>query len=171
MACRVSEGGTVKTYTLPICKPTVLVCDNANAQVASCARARGAVQSLSPAACKPAVQPSNAKRTEKSCRGGAGSLFGRMTGSNPHCFARRENFPLLESIKFQQTMAGQHGGRRKGAGRPLGSRNRPRLIHGLPETNDPLQWLLALMNHPGAPLRLRLRCAVVLLDYWHTRKG
>ena len=33
--CRVSEGGgTVKTYTLPICKPTVLVCDNANAQLA-----------------------------------------------------------------------------------------------------------------------------------------
>ena len=61
------------------------------------------------------------------------------------------------------------GGRRKGAGRPLGSRNRPRLIHGLPETNDPLQWLLALMNHPGAPLRLRMACAVALLPYFHER--
>ena len=39
MACRVSEGGgTVKTYTLPICKPTVLVCDNANAQLVVRAR-------------------------------------------------------------------------------------------------------------------------------------
>ena len=63
------------------------------------------------------------------------------------------------------------GGRRAGAGRPLGSRNKPRLIHGLPETNDPLQWLLALMNHPGAPLRLRMACAVALLPYFHTRKG
>ena len=63
------------------------------------------------------------------------------------------------------------GGRRAGAGRPLGSRNRPRLIHGLPETNDPLEWLLAMMNHPGAPLRVRVACAVGLLPYFHTRKG
>ena len=92
-------------------------------------------------------------------------MFGRMTGSNPHCFARRENFPLLKSIKFQQ-MTG-HGGRRKGAGRPVGSRNRPRLIHGLPETDCPLQWLLALMNHPGAPLRLRMAAAKALMPFMH----
>ena len=41
--------------------------------------------------------------------------------------------------------------------------------HQLPETNDPLQWLLALMNHPGAPLRLRMACAVALLPYFHER--
>ena len=63
------------------------------------------------------------------------------------------------------------GGARPGAGRPVGSRNRPVLVHGLPETHDPLQWLLALMNHPGAPLRLRMACAVALLPYLHTRKG
>lgn len=96
--------------------------------------------------------------------------FGSLKTRTPHVLARRENFPLLKSIKFQQIMAG-HGGRRKGAGRPLGSRNRPRLIHGLPETNDPLEWLLALMNHPGAPLRVRVACAVVLLPYVHTRMG
>ena len=61
------------------------------------------------------------------------------------------------------------GGRREGAGRPLGSRNKPRLIHGLPETADPLQWLLALMNHPGAPLRLRMSAAKALLPYFHAR--
>ena len=77
-------------------------------------------------------------------------------------------FPILKSIKFQQIMAG-HGGRRKGAGRPLGSRNRPRLIHGLPETNDPLEWLMALMNHPGAPLRLRMSAAKALLPHCHER--
>lgn len=61
-------------------------------------------------------------------------------------------------------MAGNgHGGRRPGAGRPLGSRNRPRLIPGLPETADPAAWLLAMMNSPAAPLRLRMACAVALL--------
>ena len=63
------------------------------------------------------------------------------------------------------------GGRRKGAGRPLGARNKPRLIDGLPETADPLQWLLAAMNHEALPLRVRLACAVALLPYFHTRKG
>ena len=63
------------------------------------------------------------------------------------------------------------GGRREGAGRPLGSRNKPRLIHGLPETADPLQWLLNAMRHEALPLRLRMACAVALLPYCHTRKG
>ena len=63
------------------------------------------------------------------------------------------------------------GGRRKGAGRPAGARNRPVLVHGLPETADPLQWLLAAMNHEALPLRVRMACAVALLPYWHIRKG
>jgi hypothetical protein len=33
-----------------------------------------------------------------------------------------------------------------------------------------MQWLLALMNHPGAPLRLRMNAAKALLPYCHTRK-
>jgi hypothetical protein len=57
------------------------------------------------------------------------------------------------------------GGRRKGAGRPPGSRNKPRLIHGLPETGDPAAWLLALVNHTAAPLRLRVNAAKALLPY------
>ena len=67
-------------------------------------------------------------------------------------------------------MAG-HGGRRKGAGRPPGARNKPRLIRGLPETSDPLQWLLALVNHTAAPLRVRVNAAKALMPYCHTRKG
>ena len=59
------------------------------------------------------------------------------------------------------------GGRRAGAGRPLGSRNKPRLIHGLPETSDPLQWLLAAMNHEALPLRLRMACARTLMPFMH----
>ena len=59
------------------------------------------------------------------------------------------------------------GGRRKGAGRPLGSRNKPRLIHGLPETADPLQWLLNAMRHEALPLRLRMACAKALMPFMH----
>ena len=59
------------------------------------------------------------------------------------------------------------GGVRAGAGRPLGSRNKPRLIAGLPVKQCPLLWLLALMNHEAAPMRLRVRAAVILLPYVH----
>lgn len=70
-------------------------------------------------------------------------------------------FPY-QRIKFQQ-MA-QHGGRRKGAGRPVGAKNKPVLIHGLPETPDPLEWLKNAMSHESMPLRLRIACAVALLN-------
>ena len=61
------------------------------------------------------------------------------------------------------------GGARPGAGRPPGSRNRPRLIDTLPATDCPLQWLLALMNHQAAPMRLRVSAAVALLPYCHAK--
>lgn len=64
---------------------------------------------------------------------------------------------------------GTHGGRRAGAGRPLGSRNAPRLLPSLPKTGDPLQWLLALMQCQAAPLRLRLDAARAVLPYQHNR--
>ena len=59
------------------------------------------------------------------------------------------------------------GGRRKGAGRPAGARNRPVLVHGLPETADPLQWLLNAMNHEALPLRVRLAAAKALMPFMH----
>jgi hypothetical protein len=71
----------------------------------------------------------------------------------------------LKSIKFQQ-MAG-HGGRRKGAGRPAGSRNKPRLIDGLPITDCPAKWLLALVNHTAVPLRVRVNAAKALMPFMH----
>ena len=75
----------------------------------------------------------------------------------------------MKTIKFQQ-MAAQHGGRRKGAGRPAGSRNKPRLTDALPAVDCPLQWLLALMNHDAAPMRLRVNAAKALLPYWGAEK-
>ena len=58
------------------------------------------------------------------------------------------------------------GGRRAGAGRPLGSRNKPRLIGGLPETADPLEWLQALVNRTDVPMRIRFSAARALLPYY-----
>ena len=136
----------------------------------ACRVSEGAVQSLSRPACKPAVQPSDPKRPEKSAGVGGGLNFGSLRPTTPHVLARRENFPLLKSIKFQQIMA-EHGGRRKGAGRPVGSRNRPRLTDALPAVDCPLQWLHNAMNCAALPLRLRMACAVALLPYFHTRKG
>lgn len=81
------------------------------------------------------------------------------------------NRPVPHSDKKQpmpkQTSSTGWGGRREGAGRPLGSRNKPRLIHGLPETADPLQWLLNAMRHEALPLRLRMACAKALMPFMH----
>ena len=63
------------------------------------------------------------------------------------------------------------GGRRKGAGRPPGSRNKPTLIGGgLPVTADPLLWLLGLVNSDHAPLRVRVYAARALMPFMHPRK-
>ena len=59
------------------------------------------------------------------------------------------------------------GGRRKGAGRPVGSRNRPVLVLGLPQTGDPVAWLLAAMNNPGFTLRQRVKIASTLMPFMH----
>ena len=85
-------------------------------------------------------------------------------GNHPACHAQKKP-PMKKTIK---TVNGW-GGRRKGAGRPAGTRNKPRLIHGLPETDDPLQWLLALMAHESATLRQRMAAAKALMPYMHLR--
>lgn len=58
------------------------------------------------------------------------------------------------------------GGARPGAGR----KSRPPLLVHLPETADPLRWLLAAMNHEALPLRLRADVAAFLLPYCRARK-
>ena len=68
----------------------------------------------------------------------------------------------------QQMTKGTHGGRRAGAGRP---HNLPVLLSGLPLTDCPMVWLLALVNHEAAPLRLRVVAARALMPYQHKRAG
>ena len=93
-------------------------------------------------------------------------------------FRMHRKYPHFES---NQQMAGKPGrsggarknagGRRAGAGRPLGSRNRPHLIADLPVTDSPAVWLLALMNRPDVRLRMRMHAAKTLLPYLHARPG
>ena len=84
--------------------------------------------------------------------------------------SRAENSSLLKTIKKHQ-MPARHGGRRAGAGRPLGTRNAPRLLPTLPKTGDPLQWLLNLMQCQAAPLALRVAAARAALPYQGTHAG
>ena len=93
----------------------------------------------------------------------------RKSGScrawKPTCSSRREKIPYEKNNQVMHANKGTHGGRRRGAGRPAGSRNKPRLLAGLPVTDDALLWLLALMNDDAAPMRLRVNAAVTLLPY------
>ena len=62
----------------------------------------------------------------------------------------------------------KRGGARPGAGRP---KNEPLLLPDLPITNDPLTFLLALMNDAAADSRTRLSAATACLPYCHARIG
>jgi len=41
------------------------------------------------------------------------------------------------------------------------------LVHGLPITDCPAKWLLALVNHTAAPLRVRVNAAKALMPFMH----
>jgi len=43
------------------------------------------------------------------------------------------------------------------------------LVDGLPVTDSPRAWLLALVNHTAAPMRLRVAAAKALMPYMHHR--
>jgi hypothetical protein len=68
-----------------------------------------------------------------------------------------------------------HGGRREGAGRPPGARNKPRFE--LPEQREhyahvrtPLDFMLAVMRDPLADLRRRDRAAKAAAPFVHAKK-
>ena len=60
----------------------------------------------------------------------------------------------------------RRGGVRPGAGRP---KSGPVLLPNLPATNDPLAFLLALVNESAADMRPRLNAAVAAMPYVHTK--
>ena len=64
------------------------------------------------------------------------------------------------------------GGARPGAGRPKGTKRKPRAAElGAPyaDAHSPIEYLLELMRDPGAAAQRRDRAAVALLPYCHTR--
>lgn len=60
-----------------------------------------------------------------------------------------------------------HGGARPGAGRPA---NPPTLLT-VPDTSDPVQFMLSVMRDTTADARLRLDAAKALMPFMHIRKG
>ena len=98
--------------------------------------------------------------------------WGRRWGAVQSLQLAKASNPIASHSRKKSGMEKQSsstgwGGRRKGAGRPVGSRNRPVLVHGLPQTGDPVAWLLAAMNNPGFTLRQRVKIASTLMPFMH----
>jgi hypothetical protein len=69
-----------------------------------------------------------------------------------------------------------HGGKRAGAGRPIGAQNKPRFE--LPEQREhyanvetPLDYLLAVMRDPLADLKRRDKAAKAAASYCHEKQA
>lgn len=62
---------------------------------------------------------------------------------------------------------GKSGGARRGAGRP---KNQPMLID-VPNSNDPLTFLVSVMNNQSADSRLRIDAAKALMPFVHRKLG
>jgi len=88
MACRGSEGGTVKTYPLLICKPACSTCDNANAQLVSCAREGWGRVKTCPFRRLDRRYNGTTLNVQKKVAGvGAGLNFGSLKPTTPHVLA------------------------------------------------------------------------------------
>jgi len=62
------------------------------------------------------------------------------------------------------------GGRRPGAGRPKGAKDKLlTLIENRPADIDPIDYLLSIMRDESQPPRLRLRVAKWLMPYCHPK--
>ena len=59
------------------------------------------------------------------------------------------------------------GGARNSAGRPKGKA----ILITVPNSNDPLSFLVAVMNNQSADSRLRIDAAKALLPYTHVKLG
>lgn len=77
---------------------------------------------------------------------------------------------LIWTIKPVMENKSSHGGRRPGAGRPLGALNKRTLLsneaaRAIPRCNNPKAFLEALMQCEGVMLKLRVMAAKALLHY------
>lgn len=68
-------------------------------------------------------------------------------------------------------MAGTHGGARPGAGRKPKPKEPPAQVGLTEPTDDPLEYLMSVVNDPAADPRLRVRAAVAAAQYKHVKAG
>jgi len=66
---------------------------------------------------------------------------------------------------------GRSGGKREGAGRKPGPPKSAGVSADAAPANDPLMFLLSVMNDPLADAVLRVRAAVTACQYTHAKKG
>ena len=97
------------------------------------------------------------------CRGA--SKVQRLKNGHLTGFSHAQNKTLFEKNQMNNQPK-RRGGVRPGAGRP---KSGPVLLPDLPATNDPLAFLLALVNEPTADMRLRLNAAVAAMPYVHAK--
>lgn len=62
------------------------------------------------------------------------------------------------------------GGYRPGAGRPKGAKSKPKDEVYVPPQETPLEYMLAVMNDPGADSARRDRMAIAAAPFVHPRK-
>ena len=98
--------------------------------------------------------------------GGFKSVGHKQSGHPTVSHSRK--ISLFEKQSKMTDQLKRRGGVRPGAGRP---KSGPVLLPDLPATNDPLVFLLALVNEPTADMRLRLNAAVALMPYCHAKAG
>jgi hypothetical protein len=82
----------------------------------------------------------------------------------PHPFARGQFFLVFRGVQ----MAGKPG--RSGGARPnSGPKPKERPKIDVPKTANPLEFLLAVMNHPNLDASLRIRAAITAARYKHAK--
>ena len=84
--------------------------------------------------------------------------------------APKESRPNQDVCEPKKISAGGWGGRRPGAGRPKGSKNKLlTLVSNRPADISPIDFMLSIMRDENQSMKLRLRVAANLLPYCHPK--
>jgi phage terminase small subunit len=90
------------------------------------------------------------------------SAAGSRLAKDPDVVAALEKLKAGQNVKGSSAATEPADGQVDGDGEDL---------TGLPDTNDPLEWLLALMNEPKAKIFDRRNAAQSALPYFHGKKS
>lgn len=89
------------------------------------------------------------------------SAAGSRLAKHPEVVAHLEKLKAQPVVNYASDMPGDDGE----------MQNQGDFIDSLPKTDDPLVWLLALMNEPAAKIFDRRSAAQKAVDYFHGKKA